>query len=1060
MAGFGFTESVVEEASLEWLAGLGYEVRHGPDIALGGSAAEREDYREVVLPARLTDAVTKLNPDKSREAREGAIRDIVQVGSPSLLMANRDFHKMLVEGKSVDVVRNGEPRGEHITFVDFEEPGNNDFLAVNQFTVVGEDERRPDVVLFVNGLPLAVIELKNMADEQATIETAYNQLQTYQAKIPRLFTFNEVLVASDGSKTEVGAVAAGEEHFTAWKTIDGDTVTHGATLEVAIKGMFEPGRFLDLVRSFVVFEDDGGKVVKKFARYHQFHAVRKALETALRASAPNGDRKGGVLWHTQGSGKSLTMLFFAGKLIRHPAMRNPTIVMLTDRNDLDDQLYENTFVKGRALLGQEPEQANSRAELRRLLRRGQGGVVFTTIQKFLPDPEREETHPLLSDRQNIIVMADEAHRTQYGFGARFGESGRFARGLAQHMRDALPNATFVAFTGTPLELADRDTTVVFGDYIDIYDVGRAIEDGATVPIFYESRLVKLDLPEDQADLLDAGFEEVTEDEEESQRNKLASRWSQQEAVVGTPKRIAEVAGDLVEHFEGRETGIHGKIMIVCMSRRIAVDLYDALVKLRPAWHGESDEAGRIKVVMTGSATDELAWQKHIRNKAGRRRLADRFKDPDDPFDIVIVRDMWLTGFDAPSLHTIYIDKPMKGHGLMQAIARVNRVFKDKPGGLVVDYLGLADNLRAALRSYVRDPESDSKGETERTPVENTTLKIDELVAAMSEKLELCRAAFHGFDYGLFLDGTPSERVDVVTRAQDFLFLQESYERREKGAGYIQQHGSVVDRFLDHATALQRAFAIVSATRQAQAAMKEITFFATVKAAINKTTGRGEAGSGKELDHAIRQLVDRAIAPEGVVDIFTAAGLPHPDISILSDAFLAEVRDMPQRNLALELLRKLLNDEITNQKRTSVVQARRFSERLEESIRRYHNRALEMAEIIDALIALAQEMNEASKRGEKLGLTKDEVAFYDALSANDSAVEVLGDAQLRVIAGEVAATVRSNATIDWTARETARANLRRLVRRVLRRHGYPPDKQEAATELVIEQAELFGEEWAA
>ena len=796
------------------------------------------------------------------------------------------------------------------------------------------------------------------------------------------------------------------------------------------------------------------------ARYHQFHAVRKALATALRASTPNGDRKGGVLWHTQGSGKSLTMLFFAGKLARHPAMANPTIVMLTDRNDLDDQLFEDTFVKGSDVLGQNPEQAESRAHLRQLLRRGQGGVIFTTIQKFLPDPEIEETHPLLSDRHNIIVMADEAHRTQYGFGTKIGESGKFARGLAGHMRDALPNATFVAFTGTPLELADRDTTIVFGDYIDIYDVGRAIEDGATVPIFYESRLVKLDLPEDQADLLDRGFEEVTEDQEEGQKTRLASRWSQQEAVVGTPKRVAQVAEDLVQHYDARQSGNTGKVMIVAMSRRIAVALYDALIALRPEWHGDSDDTGILKVIMTGDATDELELQPHIRNTERRKRLADRFKDPDDHFAIVIVRDMWLTGFDAPSLHTIYIDKPMKGHNLMQAIARVNRVFRDKPGGLVVDYIGLADNLRAALRSYVRDPGSDQP-QTDRKPVENdVTLDLDGLVAALIEKLDLCRAAFRGFDYSLFFAGTPAERVALITQAQDFLFLQESYERREKGAAHIQQHGSIVDRFLDHAAALKKAFAITSSTKQAQAAMVEITFFSTVQAAINKTTGRGPDARARNLDHAIRQLVDTAIAPEGVVDLFAAAGLPKPDIAILSDAFLAEIRDMPHRNLALELLRKLINDEITNQKRSSVVQARRFSERLEESIRRYHNRALEMAEIIDALIELAQEMNAASRRGEDLGLSADEVAFYDALGANDSAVAVLGDDQLRAIAREVAETVRNNRSVDWTIRESARAHLRRLVRRVLRRHGYPPDKQDAATDLVIEQAELFGADWAA
>ncbi|MCC7022599.1 MAG: type I restriction endonuclease subunit R, partial [Thermomicrobiales bacterium] len=887
------------------------------------------------------------------------------------------------------------------------------------------------------------IELKNPADVNATTEKAYKQLQTYQAEIPRLFHCKELLVISDGNETKIGAIAAGEEHFTAWKTIDGETVSPAATLEVAIKGVFAPHRFLDLVRSFIVFKDDGGALTKKIVRYHQFHAVRKALETAVRASRPAGDRKGGVIWHTQGSGKSLTMLFFAGKLARHPAMQNPTIVMLTDRHDLDTQLFEKTFAPGAEVLGQLPEQAETRADLRELLKRGQGGVVFTTIQKFFPTRE-EEAHPLLSDRHNIIVMADEAHRTQYGFGTRVGETGRFVRGFAQHMRDALPNATFVAFTGTPLELADRDTRVVFGDYIDIYDVGRAIADGATVPIYYESRLVKLDLPEGQADLLDEEFAEITEDEEAGRRDRLASRWSQLEAVVGTPKRLAQVAADLVQHAERRQEALAGKIMIVGMSRRICVDLYDELVKLRPAWHGEEDEAGALKVIMTGSASDPLDWQPHIRNKERRDRLADRFKDPDDPFGIVIVRDMWLTGFDAPSLHTIYLDKPMKGHGLMQAIARVNRVFRDKPGGLVVDYLGLANNLKAALRSYMRD------SETGAAPIANDELRIDELVATMLEKLELCRDAFHGFTYGSFLTGSPAERLHVITLAQEFLILRD----------YLEKGDHVIDRFLDHATALAKAFAIASATPEAQKVKMEIAFFQSVKAALQKTTGRARAGSDESFDHAIRQLVDKSIAPEGVVDIFAAAGLEKPDISILSDGFLAEIRDMPQRNLALELLKKLLNDQISAQKRTSVVQARRFSERLDASLKRYHNRALETAQIIEALIDLAREMNEASQRGERLGLSTDEVAFYDALAANDSAVDVLGDQQLRVIAGEVAATVRNNATIDWTVRETARANLRRLVRRVLRRHGYPPDTQEAATDLVIEQAELLGAEWAA
>lgn len=903
-----FNESTVEEAALAWLAELGWQVAHGPDIAPESAAPERDDYREVILAGRLGDALLRLNPTASQDALDEAFRRVNQTGSPAFIAANRAFHTLLVDGISVDVLRQGETRGELIRLIDFDESTNNDWLAVNQFTVVeGQIERRPDVVLFVNGLPLAVIEFKNMADPKATIDTAFKQFQTYQAQIPRLFHFNELLVISDGAETEIGCLTTPRERFAAWKTIDGDELFPTATLDVALKGVFDHHRFLDLIQSFIVFEDDGATVSKKVAQYHQFHAVRKALATAISAAADTGDGKGGVLWHTQGSGKSLTMLFFAAKLIADPAMATPTIVMLTDRTDLDQQLFD-TFAAGSQLLRQTPVQADSRSHVRELLRVQAGGVIFTTIQKFFPDAGQEE-HPLLSDRRNVIVMADEAHRSQYNFGTRVGQSGAFVRGFAQHLRDALPNATFVAFTGTPLELADKDTRLVFGNYIDIYDVGRAIADGATVPIYYESRLVQLDLPEDQRATLDEGFEELTEEEEEAVQGKLHSKWSQLEAVVGTPKRLAQVAADLVEHIERRQDALAGKVMIVCMSRRICVDLYDQLVALRPDWQGDTDDEGELKVVMTGSATEPVEWQPHIRNKERRGRLADRFKDPDDPFRIVIVRDMWLTGFDAPSLHTIYLDRQMRGHGLMQAIARVNRVFRDKPGGLVVDYLGIATSLKAALRSYIRED-----GETSK-PIENEALDIGDLVAAMLEQLELCRDAFRGFNYDAFLHGAQSERLDVVAKAQQFLILRDYTERGQE----------VMQRFLDHATALLKAFALASATLEAQRIKTEIAFFQTVKAALVKTTGRANGTASEDLNHAIRQLVDAAIAPEGVVDIFAAAGLEKPDISILSDAFLAEIRELPQKNLALELLKKLLNDEISASSRKSVVQSRRFSE---------------------------------------------------------------------------------------------------------------------------------------
>jgi len=1036
MTAVGFTESVVEIAALQWFAAIGYTVVHGPDIAPDSVFAERASYQEVVLRDRLHAALARINPDASPDAIQDALLRIGQVGQPSLVATNRAFHAMLVDGVSTEIMVDGEQRGELIHLIDFDHPENNEYLAVNQYTVVGDTERRPDIVVFVNGLPLAVIELKNMGDARATVEQAFKQLQTYKAQIPQLFHYNELLVISDGALTEIGTITSGRERYAAWKTVDGEALLPNATLETAITGVFEPRRFLDLLRSFIVFEDDGKSIDKKVAQYHQFHAVQKAVATARQASGTNGNGRGGVLWHTQGSGKSLTMLFFAGKLII--TMANPTIVMITDRTDLDSQLF-GTFSKGAHLLRQTPVQAESRAHLRDLLAVNAGGVVFTTIQKFFPEAGEDE-YPLLSNRRNIYVMADEAHRSQYNFRSRLNQAGQLRSGHAQNMRDALPNATYVAFTGTPLELADRSTKVVFGDYIDIYDVGRAIQDGATVPIYYESRLVKLDLPESEADLLDESFDDLTEDQEEDEKLKLTSKWAQLEAVVGTQKRLAQVAADLITHIDWRYEANAGKVMIVAMSRRIAVDLYGQIVALRPEWGSSSDGDGVLKVIMTGSASDDEHWQPHIRNKERREKLADRFKDADDPFRIVIVRDMWLTGFDAPSLHTIYIDKPMKGHGLMQAIARVNRVFKAKTGGLVVDYLGIAHSLKEALRAYMKD---DPGG---RAPVENEELDLHELVGSMIEYLESCRDEFRGHNYDLFLTGSQSERLQAVTSAQDFLIMRDYREGR-----------TVIDRYLDRATGLLKAFALASATPEAQRIKREVAFFQTVKVALTKTTGRTNGARDELLDHAVRQLVDKAIAPDGVVDIFAAAGLDKPDISIVSDAFLDEIKGMPQRNLALEMLKKLLNDEITAARRTSVVQSRKFSDRLEESLNRYHNRALETAQVIEAMIELARDMREVTERGEHLGLIKDEVAFYDALSENASAQAVLGDDQLKMIAQEVATTVRNNTSIDWTQRNQAQANLRRLVRRVLRRHGYPPDQQESATLLIIEQAELLAEE---
>ena len=939
--------------------------------------------------------------------------------------------------------------------LDFDEPASNDWLAVNQFTVVeNKRERRPDIVLFVNGLPLAVIELKNPADENATISSAFHQLQTYKAEIPSLFAFNAALVVSDGLEARIGALTAGPEWFKPWRTIAGETLADPSLpqLQVLLEGVFNRPRLLALVRDFIVFEDDGsGALVKKLAGYHQFHAVQTAVAETLRAAAlqqavadrdpagryesrrqpagARGDRRIGVVWHTQGSGKILTMAFYAGRIMRDLAMENPTVVVLTDRNDLDDQLF-TTFSRCGDLLGLPPVQAESRADLRAKLAVESGGVVFTTIQKFFPDApaagEREgatprrkqpgDPHPLLSSRRNIVVIADEAHRSQYDF----------IDGYARHMRDALPNASFIGFTGTPIELADASTRAVFGDHISVYDIQRAVEDGATVPIYYESRLAKLALDETEKPTIDAGVDEVTEGEEVDRREKLKTKWAQLEAIVGAEKRVALVARDIVEHFEHRREAMDGKAMVVCMSRRICIDLYRELVRRRPEWRDNDDSRGALKVVMTGRASDPPDWQRHIGNKARREALAKRFRDPADPLRMVLVRDMWLTGFDAPSLHTMYVDKPMRGHGLMQAIARVNRVFRDKPGGLVVDYLGLAHELKRALATYT---ESGGTGET--------ALDKAQAVRAMLEKYEVCCGLFHGFDRSAWKNGSPADRLQLLPAAMEHVLAQKDGKTR----------------CLRAVRELSQAFALAVPHPETIRIRDDVSLFQHVRAALSKRVGP-EAKSDEELDHAVRQIVSRAVTPDGVVDIFAAAGLKKPDVSILSEEFLREVRGMGRRNLAVELLERLLKGELGPRRRKNVVQARSFAEMLEQTIRRYQNRAVEAAQVIEELIGLAREMREANARGERLGLSDDELAFYDALGVNDSAVQVLGDDTLRDIARELVETVRGNVTIDWTLRENVRANLRRLVRRVLRKHGYPPDKQEAATRTVLEQAEAL------
>ena len=1035
-----FAESVVEDAALEWLQGLGYSIQNGPLLAVGEMFAERTDpnFRDTILAGRLKEALERLNPELPTEAIEDAYRKLTRLDAPTLIERNRDFHRLLVNGVTVEYRdKEGKIVGAQAWAIDFDDPDNNDWLAVNQFTVVeGQHNRRPDVVIFVNGLPLVVIELKNAAGENADIWSAYRQLQTYQAQIPSLFTTNIGLVISDGVQARIGVVGAGTEWFKPWRTINGQEIASAAIpeLQVVLQGACDKRRFLDLIRFFVVFEDAGrGAIVKKMAGYHQFHAVREAVAQTLRAQtmfvdsdaadAPKGmlpnDRRIGVIWHTQGSGKSLTMAFYAGQVICHPAMRNPTLVVLTDRNDLDDQLF-GTFARCKDLLRQPPVQAENREDLRAKLSVAAGGVVFTTIQKFFPE-EKGDRHPVLSDRSNIVVIADEAHRSQYDF----------IDGYARHMRDALPNASFVGFTGTPIEKTDANTRAVFGDYISIYDIQRAVVDGATVPIYYESRLAKLELKESEKPKIDPQFEEVTEGEEVERKERLKSKWAQLEAVVGSANRLKLIARDLVDHFEKRLETIDGKAMIVCMSRRICVELYREITALRPSWHHEDDDKGSIKVVMTGSATDPLEWQGHIRNKVRREGMAKRFRDPADPFRVVIVRDMWLTGFDAPSLHTMYVDKPMRGHGLMQAIARVNRVFRDKPGGLVVDYLGLADELKQALATYT---ESGGTGET--------AIDQAEAVAVMLEKYEVCVGLFHGFDWSRWTSGTAQERLLLLPAAQEHILAQEDGKTR----------------LLRAVTELSQAFALAVPHEKAMEIRDDVGFFQAVRGVLAKHEP-GEPRPEEALDHAIRQIVSQAMVSDEVVDIFAAAGLKKPDISILSDEFLTEVRGLPHRNLAVELLRKLLAGEIKNRSKRNVVQSRSFLEMLEQTVRKYQNRAIETAQVIEELIALAKEMKEAGARGEKLGLNEDELAFYDALEVNDSAVKVLGDKLLQKIARELVATVRKNVTIDWTIRENVRAHLRVLVKRILRKYGYPPDKQEKATQTVLEQAEVLSAIWS-
>lgn len=1052
-------ENVLEQACLEWLGELGWKLAYGPDLSPGGSFCERDDFRQVVLLGRLRSALERINPEMPPAAIEEAVRKITIPKSPDLLINNRQFHHYLTDGVDVEIAADslGGRRHRKVWLIDIEDLENNDWLAVNQFTVVEEKKnRRADILLFLNGMPLGILELKNPAAESADTRSAFNQIQTYKRDIPSLFATNELIGISDGFQAKVGMLTSGWDRFMPWRTVDGsEVIPKGAPeLEVMVRGLFHKRRLVDFVLNFVVFEDNGADIIKKGAAYHQYWAVNRALEATLSAcgidadpgvlvginreddesglvldeskvvygkgSSHFGQKRIGVIWHTQGSGKSLSMAFFAGKVVRHPAMENPTLVVITDRNDLDDQLF-GTFAGCVQLLRQSPVQAESRTHIRQILKVASGGIVFTTIQKFMPD-EKGDAFPLLSNRRNVVVIADEAHRSQYDF----------IDGFARHLHDALPNASFIGFTGTPIERDDRSTPAVFGDYIDKYDILRAVEDGATVPIYYESRLARIELSEDSRDFIDPEFNSITEGEEESGKERLKTKWAALEAMVGADTRLALIASDLVEHFGARLEVLNGKAMVVCMSRRICVDLYEAIKKLRPEWHNEEDALGAMKIVMSGSASDETAWQTHIRTKSARELLAKRFKNPDDHLKIVIVRDMWLTGFDCPSMHTMYVDKPMSGHNLMQAIARVNRVFRDKPGGLVVDYLGLAESLKRALADY---SESGGRG--------SATIDQEEAVNVFLEKYGIVRSILHGVNLEVIITSKGSERIKQITFALEYLLGLEDGK----------------ERYLAAVSSMSKAFALAVPHPKAIVLRDEVGCCQEIRAALVKASSEGGMRGSSEMDAAIKQLVSKAVSSTEVVDIFKAAGLDKPDISILSDDFLEEVRQLPQRNLALELLKKLINDEIKTRAGKNIVQSRAFSEMLERSIRKYQNRAIAAVEVIQELIELAKQIRDSQSRGTKLNLTDDEVAFYDALADNGSAVKVMGDDKLKFLAQELVLRVRQSVSIDWTLRENARAQIRVLVKRILRQFGYPPDMEKKATELVLEQAEYLCLGWS-
>jgi type I restriction enzyme, R subunit len=1041
------SEAEIELAMIDQLASLGFQVKSEEEIGPDGTDPERQSHGEVILVKRLESIVDKLNPNIPKPAREEAVRKVTQITFPNLLEENRRLHKLLVEGVDVEFETNdGFIGAGKVNLVDFDHPKNNDWLVVNQFVVINNQvNRRPDVVIFLNGLPIAVIELKAPGSDDATMLGAYNQLQTYKAQISNLFNTNALLVTSDGMMARIGSLSSDLERFMPWRTTDGEAIAPKGMPELSTltEGLFEHKRLLQLIRDFTVFSETDNGIIKIIAGYHQFHAVNHAVESTVKATSQGGDKKVGVIWHTQGSGKSLLMAFYAGLLVRNTSMANPTLIVLTDRNDLDDQLF-STFSMCKDLIRQTPVQAENRSDLQEILNRASGGVVFTTIQKFSPETG-QTNYPVLTDRRNVVVMADEAHRSQYGFKAKVeAKTGDISYGFAKYLRDALPNASFIGFTGTPIEETDVNTPAVFGNYIDTYDISRAVEDGATVPIYYESRLARIELDKNEIPTIDQEIEDITEDDSELDQEKLKKKWSTVEALVGSDKRIDMVAKDLVYHFENRVAALDGKAMIVCMSRRICVKLHDAIVKIKPEWYSKDDKEGSIKVVMTGSASDPQEWQEHIGNKTRRDGLAKRAKKSSDALKIVIVRDMWLTGFDAPSMHTMYIDKPMRGHGLMQAIARVNRVFKDKPAGLIVDYIGIAQNLKSALQQY--------------SPGDRDNVGIDEskAIAAMLERYEIVRDMYHGFDYLIALKGTPQERMNMMASAIEWILDLHHKESIKQKTDEDKKRAH--RRYQDNVLALSKAYSMAAASDEARKIREEVGFFQAICAALIKSsTGSGAQQQDKEF--AVQQLVSRAVVSTEIIDILAVSGMKTPDISILSDAFLAEIKGMEKKNLALEALKKLLTDDIRSRSRSNVTQTKAFSERLQDAIARYHTNAITTAEVIEELIKLAKDIREARARGENENLSDDEIAFYDALAENDSAIEVMGDQQLKVIAHELLNSLKENVTVDWTHKASARARMRVLIKKILKKYGYPPDLQDAAVQTVLQQAEVLAATWA-